>query len=116
MTKEMLNTALNLHTSGDCDGAQTHTEVPMVLLGKYLVEADVLIMVKRQVKRMRPFLMPANDYTWQDLLGDDFWSDRPDLPIQLAKICLQHLAHERHSLLTVSPNRDRSFATCFQIN
>jgi hypothetical protein len=76
----------------------------VVLFGRFLVDTAIVESVEVQLKRMYPYLLPVNDYTWQELLGESFWVDRPDLPIQLAVVCIQHLAEQPDSKLTVSRN------------
>lgn len=76
---------------------------PLVLFDKYLVDTTIVDSVEAQLKKMYPYLLPVNDYSWHELLGIDFWADKPHLPIQLAAVCLQYLAEKPDSLLKVLP-------------
>ena len=77
-----------------------------ILFDKYRVEPFELHMVASQFEKIRPFLVPNTYYTWQDLLGEEFWSDMPSMPTHLASICLQHIAAQPGSQLRVLPSSD----------
>ncbi len=77
---------------------------PVVLFDRFLVDTSIVESADVQLKKMYPYLLPVNDYSWQELLGESFWADRPDLPIQLASVCIQHLAEQPNSRLTIAPN------------
>lgn len=77
---------------------------PVVLFDRFLVDTSIVESVEVQLKKMYPYLLPVNDYSWQELLGESFWADRPDLPIQLASVCIQHIAEQPDSPLTISPS------------
>ena len=110
-----MNSNSNRHSNNRRTECSMVTEDPMILLDKFLVDASILESVESQLKKMYPYLLPANDYTWQELLGEDFWADMPDLPIHLAGICLKHLAEQPSAQLTASPFKDGG-VTYFQIN
>lgn len=87
--------------------AYEHAEMPgqkevcINMLDKYWVGEWFLEMVESRFKSMLPYLIPQGDYTWRDLLGEEFFSDL-NLPTHLASVCLRHLAAQPGSSLEVS--------------
>jgi len=79
------------------------SEPQMVLLDKFKVESWCFESVVSQLESTLPILLRETDYTWQDLLGEDFWVDMCGLPSHLPSICLQHFAQQPDSPLTASP-------------
>jgi len=77
-----------------------------ILFEKYQVHSCDFDMVAAQFEKIRPFLLRDTYYTWQDLLGEEFWSDMPSMPTHLASICLQHIAAQPGSQLRVLPSSD----------
>lgn len=75
-------------------------EKNIVMLDRFNIQVWFFDMVKHRFEEMLPYLIPDAYYTWQDLLGEEFLSDL-SMPNHLASICLQHLAKQADSALTV---------------
>lgn len=75
----------------------------IVVLDRFKVGAWLFDIVQRHVEAILPYLIEGSGpYTWQELLGEDFMADMT-IPSQLPLLCLQHIAQQPDSKLTVMP-------------
>jgi hypothetical protein len=104
------NPRTNNHRAGDKQISESQT----IVLGKFSIETSILEFVESKFERTYPFLIAGIDYSWQDILGQNFWFPWDNFPIHLASICLEHIATKSDSKLSKSQNSN--FAdTLFQI-
>jgi hypothetical protein len=76
----------------------------VVILNKFNVDTLFLEMVRSQFEEMLPFLMIGRDYSWQELLGEDFMADLSGLPKSLASLSLLHISEQPEArLMALSP-------------
>lgn len=88
---------------GHAVGASLYDADPMtVLLGKFQIATGIFEMVESKFEAVYPYLMPGVYYSWQDILGEDFWSDMLSVPVHFACISLQHMAEQPGAKLTAS--------------
>lgn len=64
----------------------------IVLLNKYIVEADFFDSVERNFQEIYPHLLEDAEYAPEDLCGEAFWEGLSELDQRLALLCLKHLA------------------------
>jgi|GEM_PF-6289619 len=86
----------------------------MILLDKFKVDTWLFESVTSHFNEMLPYLLKDSEYTWQELLGEDFWADLT-VPRHLPSLCLKHLAQQPGSQLSVMPLTGCD-TTYFQIN
>ena len=86
---------VNTRRTGQPRGVATtspmHPQDFMILLGKFKVDSWLLESVQARLNEILPYLLKGRDYTWQELLGEDFLADMV-MPRNLATLCLKHLA------------------------
>ena len=85
-----------------------------IVLCKFKVEAWLLESVQAHFDEILPYLLQGSEYTWQELLGEDFFADVA-VPRHLPLLCLKHLAQQPDSQLTVVPLTGCD-TTYFEIN
>jgi hypothetical protein len=66
----------------------------VILLDKYIVEADFLDEVAGQFYEIYPSLLDDVDYSPAEIVGELFWANLTDLGQRIALLCLKHLATE----------------------
>lgn len=86
----------------------------MILLGKFKVETEYFEIIESRVSDISPFLLEEIDYTAQDLVGEDLWTELTGFGQRQAVLCLQHLASLPGAGLTDVPSAGGG-ATSFQI-
>ncbi len=66
----------------------------VILLGKYIVEADFLDEAETQFWEIYPSLLDDVAYSPAEMVGELFWANLTDLGQRLVTLCLKHLATE----------------------
>lgn len=96
----------NTRRTGQPGGVATngplHSEDFIILLGKFRVDTWLYESVQGRLDAILPHLLKGHDYTSQELLGEDFLADMA-MPRHLATLCLQHLAQQPGSPVSVMP-------------
>lgn len=64
----------------------------VVLLDKFAVDAMLFEAVQCSLNDIRPCLLEGVDYTAEDLIGAELWSDWAEIAQRQAYLCLKHLA------------------------
>ena len=82
------------HQRGEAYNDPMDTVEHVILLEKFRCERYFYDSVVSAFERMRPFLIRGEEYTWQELLGEEHWSDMVGLPSHLACLCLKHMADQ----------------------
>ena len=77
-----------------------HSDDFMIVLDKFKVDAWLFESVQAHFNEILPYLLNDREYTWQELLGEDFGADLA-VPRHLHLLCLKHLAQQPDSQLTV---------------
>ena len=95
-----------------CNG--DHDTERTIVLHKFKVDAILLESVQNRLNEMLPYLLQDGVYTWQEILGEDFWLDMA-MPRHLPMLCLRHLAQQPGSHLRV-PSWSGPDATFFELN
>ncbi len=85
-----------------------------ILLGKFVVPAELVAQVDRKVREIRPYLVKEAEFGPEELVGEAYWEGLSALKQRLVLLCLQHLAAEPdyplHAVEGDRPGRVR-FAT-----
>lgn len=68
-----------------------HSQDTVIVLDKFKVDTWLYESVQARLNEILPYLLKDRDYTWQELLGEDFLADMA-MPRNLATLCLKHLA------------------------
>lgn len=84
-------TITKLHSKPACASALS-TIPHTVVLGKFTVDSQLLEAVQCSLNDIRPCLLEGVDYTAEDLIGAELWSDWADITKRQAHLCLKHLA------------------------
>lgn len=69
-----------------------HPDNTMILLDKFKVEADYFDIVKANFNDIHPFLLEGVDYSAEDLVGAELWTDLTGFAQRHAHLCLKHMA------------------------
>jgi hypothetical protein len=87
------NQALQATETPAVQDEDTETEL-VILLDKYIVEADFLDEIESQFIDIYPALLEDVDYTPAELVGEIYWANLTDAGKRLAILSLKHLATE----------------------
>lgn len=93
MAKLTINSGSN--RQADNDGVALdpmNPEGTMILLGKFKVETEYFEIIESRFSDIAPFLLEDVDYTAQDLIGEDLWSELAGFGQRHAVLCLKHMA------------------------
>ena len=105
----------NSGTLFDCaESGPDHGTDQTIVFGKFQVDAFLLESVQARFNEVLPYLLAYCEYTWQEILGEDFWLDM-GVPKHFPLMCLKHLAQQPGSHLIVSPFSDGD-TTFFETN
>lgn len=77
-----------------------------LVLNKFKIDTWLVESVQAHFDEILPYLLQGSEYTWQELLGEDFFAD-VTMPRHLAMLCLKHLATLPDAALI-----DRSYPGC----
>jgi len=105
---------MSILTINSCSTSPMHSQDFMVLLDKFKVDTWLFESVQAHFKDVLPYLLQGSEYTWQELLGEDFGADLA-VPRHLPLLCLKHLAQQPDSQLAVMPLSGCD-TTYFEIN
>ena len=71
----------------------------VVVLDKFKVDKELFDRVCAQLDAIRPNLIECENYTFGELLGEDFLANLSDTESRLAILCVEHLADQTGSNL-----------------
>ncbi len=82
--------------------ASMHPDDTIIVLDKFKVDTWLFETVQAHFNDILPYLLQGQDYTAQELLGEEFLADMA-MPRDIPMLCLKHLAQQPGSQLTVIP-------------
>lgn len=87
-----INSRRNCQPNSPDATGRSNQDGTTILLGKFKVETEYFEIIENRFSDIAPLLLAEIDYTAQDLVGQDMWTELTGFGQRQAVLCLQHMA------------------------